>query len=105
MTDTSPGTPPRYKRAPPDLGSAGQRGSFAVEWQRRPRTAVLDRARNQPQLLLRPPQPAKTPTAITARDWAKCEGPGSHVGEAIIVYGEVTQFDAATGTQVFRANV
>jgi hypothetical protein len=47
------------------------------------------------------PQPAKTPKAITARDWAKCEGPGSHVGEAIIVYGEVTQFDAATGTEVF----
>jgi hypothetical protein len=77
-----------------------------VEWQRRPRTAVLDRARNQPQLLLRPPQPAKTPKAITARDWAKiAKDPGSHVGEAIIVYGEVTQFDAATGTQVFRANV
>jgi hypothetical protein len=45
------------------------------------------------------PQPAKTPKAITARDWAKiAKDPGSHVGEAIIVYGEVTQFDAATGT-------
>jgi hypothetical protein len=52
------------------------------------------------------PQPAAPPKAITARDWAKiAKDPDSHVGEAIIVYGEVTQFDSATGTGVFRANV
>ena len=31
--------------------------------------------------------------------------PDSHVGESIIVYGEVTQFDSVTGTDTFRANV
>lgn len=56
-------------------------------------------------------QPAAVPAAapakaITARDWAKiAKDPNSHVGESIIVYGEVTQFDAATGTDTFRANV
>ena len=50
--------------------------------------------------------PATPPKAITAHDWAKiAKDPESHVGEAIIVYGEVTQFDSATGTGQFRANV
>lgn len=52
------------------------------------------------------PQPAGPPRAITARGWAKiAKDPDSHVGEAQIVYGKVTQFDAATGTNAFRANV
>ena len=52
------------------------------------------------------PVPATPPKAITARDWAKiAKDPNSHVGEAIIIYGEVTQFDSATGTGEFRANV
>lgn len=52
------------------------------------------------------PKAAAPPKAITARDWAKiAKDPGSHVGEAIVVYGEVTQFDSATGTSQFRANV
>jgi hypothetical protein len=50
--------------------------------------------------------PAKPPRAISARDWAKiAKDPGAHVGEAIILYGAVTQFDTATGTNTFRANV
>ena len=50
-----------------------------------------------------PPPPAKP---ITARDWAKiAKDPDVHVGESIIVYGQVTQFDTATGTDQFRANV
>lgn len=28
-----------------------------------------------------------------------------HVGEAMIVYGQVTQFDSVTGTSGFRANI
>lgn len=49
------------------------------------------------------PAPAK---AITARDWAKiAKSPDAHVGESIVVYGQVKQFDAATGTDGFRANV
>lgn len=47
--------------------------------------------------------PAKS---ITARDWAKiAKDPDAHVGESIIVFGEVTQFDSATGTDAFRANI
>jgi hypothetical protein len=50
-----------------------------------------------------PPAPAK---AITARDWAKiAKDPNSHVGESIIVYGEITQFDSVTGSSAFRADV
>lgn len=41
-----------------------------------------------------------------AREWALiAKSPDQHAGERIIVYGEVTQFDAATGTSAFRANV
>lgn len=56
-----------------------------------------------PTVAVAPPAPAK---AITARDWAKiAKNPDAHVGEAVIVYGKVTQFDSATGTTTFRANV
>jgi hypothetical protein len=60
---------------------------------------------------------APTPTAaapaalapakkITAREWQLIvKDPGSHIGERVIVYGQVIQFDAATGTDGFRANV
>lgn len=50
-----------------------------------------------------PPPPAH---AISAHDWQLIvKDPDAHKGESIIVYGEVTQFDAATGTTGFRANV
>jgi hypothetical protein len=49
------------------------------------------------------PEPAR---AITAREWQLiAKDPGAHRGEPIIVHGEVTQFDAATGAAGFRANV
>lgn len=42
---------------------------------------------------------------IGAREFALLiKDPDSHKGEKIIVYGVVTQFDAATGTSEFRAN-
>lgn len=44
--------------------------------------------------------------AITAREWQLiAKDPAAHVGERIVVYGVVTQFDTATGTKAFRANV
>jgi hypothetical protein len=50
-----------------------------------------------------PPAPAR---AITARYWALiAKSPDAHVGERIVIYGQVTQFDSATGTSAFRANV
>ena len=49
------------------------------------------------------PEPAR---AITAREWQLiAKDPGAHRGESVIVHGEVTQFDAATGAGGFRANV
>ena len=42
---------------------------------------------------------------ITARDFQLVvKDPDSHVGETYIIWGEVTQFDAATGLDSFRAN-
>ena len=50
-----------------------------------------------------PPAPAK---AITAREWALiARSPDAHSGESVVVYGQVTQFDSATGPTGFRANV
>ena len=49
------------------------------------------------------PEPAR---AISAREWQLiAKDPGAHRGESVIVHGEVTQFDAATGAGGFRANV
>jgi hypothetical protein len=47
--------------------------------------------------------PAKT---ITEREWQLiAKNPAAHIGKRVIVYGHVTQFDSATGTEAFRANV
>lgn len=44
--------------------------------------------------------------ALTSREWAQiAKDPDAHAGETYIVYGEVTQFDAATGDSAFRADV
>lgn len=42
---------------------------------------------------------------IGARDYALfVKDPDSHVGEQIVIYGHITQFDSATGTDTFRAD-
>lgn len=55
------------------------------------------------------PAPPPKPTVykkLTKREWAKiAKSPDAHIGETIVVYGVVTQFDAATGTDGFRADV
>ena len=44
-------------------------------------------------------------SAISARDWQLIEkDPDSHVGEKYVIYGRVTQADASTGTEGFRAD-
>lgn len=46
-----------------------------------------------------------TYSKISSRDWQLIEkDPDSHVGEKYIVYGRVTQADAATGTEMFRVD-
>lgn len=43
---------------------------------------------------------------LTAREWKKlAKDPDAYAGKAYIVYGVVTQFDAATGADTFRADV
>lgn len=50
--------------------------------------------------------PLAQPSAITEHQWALiAKDPARHVGERVVVFGKVTQFDAATGTSGFRANV
>lgn len=52
--------------------------------------------------------PAKTTTqynAISARDFKLlAKDPDAYAGKTYKIYGEVTQFDSATGTDTFRAN-
>lgn len=44
--------------------------------------------------------------SISARQWALiAKNPDAHVGEHYVVHGQVTQFDSATGTDTFRADV
>jgi hypothetical protein len=48
-----------------------------------------------------PPTPVVLAPAkkITAREWQLiAKDPGSHIGERVTVYGQVTQFDATIGT-------
>ena len=51
--------------------------------------------------------PAKSDhESLTSREFAKLvKDPDAHVGENVIVYAEVTQFDAATGDEAFRGSV
>lgn len=54
-------------------------------------------------VVVAPPAPAR---AITAREWQMiAKNPDGFKGDRVIIYGKVTQFDAATGTTQFRASV
>lgn len=53
-----------------------------------------------------PPVPAGPARKLSARDWLLvAKDPAGHAGAHVIVYGQVTQFDSATGTESFRASV
>lgn len=55
-----------------------------------------------------PPKPAPKPTykKLSARAWKLIvKNPDSYIGKTYVVYGTVTQFDAATGDDTFRANI
>ncbi|MFC6017812.1 hypothetical protein ACFP2T_16545 [Plantactinospora solaniradicis] len=55
-----------------------------------------------------PPKPAPKVTykPLTERQWKLvAKDPDKYIGKTYIVYGSVTQFDAATGTDTFRADV
>jgi hypothetical protein len=52
------------------------------------------------------PEPKAEPAQrVTKREWAKVvKDPDSYIGERYIIYGQVTQFDSATGDDGFRAD-
>lgn len=48
----------------------------------------------------------KTYAKLSSRDFAKVmKNPDAYVGKKYVIYAHVTQFDAATGTDTFRADV
>lgn len=52
------------------------------------------------------PSPAPSYATLTARQWLKvAKDPDAHAGERYVVHGVVTQFDAATGRDAFRADI
>lgn len=52
------------------------------------------------------PAPQAPAQAIKARDWQLiAKDPNAHIGERIVVYGQVMQFDSNTSALSFRANV
>jgi hypothetical protein len=66
-------------------------------------TAVATRVTPRPI----PAAPAAlTYAKLTARQWQRiAKDPDAYAGKAYVVHGVVTQFDAATGRDTFRANV
>lgn len=73
-----------------------------------PKTTAKPSAKPSPKPTAAPKTTA-APTVykkLTARQWAKiAKSPDDHAGEAYTVYGHVTQFDSATGSGQFRADV
>jgi hypothetical protein len=66
-------------------------------------TAVASRVTPRP---IPAPPAALTYAKLTARQWQKiARDPDAYAGKAYVVHGVVTQFDAATGRDTFRANV
>ena len=89
------------------IAAAGSRGTDSSSRTAATTTASPSAAaRPNAQQPATPTPPTAAPRAVSARDWAKiAKEPDAHVGEAIVVYGEVTQFDSVTGPNTFRANV
>jgi hypothetical protein len=70
-----------------------------------PTTAAPTSAAPSPTKTTPKPRPPSYKT-LSARQWKLiAKNPDAHLGEHYVVYGRVTQFDAATGTDTFRADV
>lgn len=60
----------------------------------------------EPVVPVAAPAPLAPAKIITEREWALiAKDPSAHVGNRVIVYGKVTQFDAATGAATFRSDI
>jgi hypothetical protein len=59
----------------------------------------------EPKKTTKPEPKAEPAKSVTKREWAKVvKNPDDHIGERYIIYGQVTQFDAATGDEGFLAD-
>jgi hypothetical protein len=88
-TSASPGSAPTSRSAAPATTTPG--------------APVRGTTSPGPPPLLLGSGPAKE---ITAREWkAIARDPDAHLGDKVVVYGRVTQFDSATGPDTFRADV
>lgn len=62
--------------------------------------AAEEKARKEAQARIDNAQPAtERELALLVKD------PDAHIGDIMVVYGEITQFDSATGPCIFRANI
>jgi hypothetical protein len=88
------------------------------ESQRRLASEAARAATEAPTATAKPTKPTTQPPAkptkpaapayrkITTREWKLiAKDPDAYAGERLVVYGVVTQFDSATGTDGFRADV
>ncbi|MCM0673885.1 hypothetical protein NCC78_04075 [Micromonospora phytophila] len=70
-----------------------------------PTTAAPTSAAPSPTTAAPPPKPPSYKT-LSERQWKLiAKNPDAHIGKTYVVYGRVTQFDAATGVDNFRADV
>jgi hypothetical protein len=59
----------------------------------------------EPEKTEKPERKAEPAQRVTKRGWAKIvKNPDRYAGERYIIYGQVTQFDSATGDEGFRAD-
>jgi hypothetical protein len=86
----------------PDLLSTSS--SSASAWPATPATGYTPTPAATPAPVI--PVPLGPAKPINARTWQLiAKNPAAHVGERVIVFGHVTQFDSATGTTGFRADL
>jgi hypothetical protein len=104
------------------VGAVGNRYTTAVPAATVTVTATATATKNVTAEVSKSPSPSPSKTAetagtepskpkaaravkVTERQWAKVlKDPDAHSGKRYIVYGQVTQFDSATGKDTFRAD-
>lgn len=115
-TAASPAGAPVTSAAPaaastrPPTQSATKATSEPVEESETPSSSDEDEAsdeappREEPSQDEEEPEP-KEAKRVTKREWAKViKDPDAYIGDRFIIYGEVTQFDSATGKDALRAD-
>lgn len=90
-------------RKPPSVQSSPTSSVARSATAQTPTTSGADLQRRAEALAIRRNPDSYKP--LTEREFALlAKDPDAHKGELVAIYGEVTQFDAATGTEAFRAD-